>query len=376
MPVMAVNNQNQHEQAGDYRARPRWSAGKKMEAVLRLLGGEPLERLSRELGVEAHRLAAWRDDFLEVGKEALKGQRPDRSADDRALRQAERKVGQLTMENEVLRAAAEKRGSDPAGEAAQIAMDAQLPVAVVCRVLGAPRSSIYARRASASAGGRPGPATSISDVDLVELIRRVLEDSPFAGEGYRKIRARLGREHGVRVSGKRVLRLLRAHGLLAPQRGRGRRKPRLHDGTIIPDRPNVRWGTDATMAWTRVDGWVWVFACMDHFTAEAWAHVAKIGDRFAALQPGYDAVIDRWGRLDADVARGLSLRHDWGPQYRSAHFTGSLAWLGISDDPAFLGEPETMHVDWRLSLGAGVLDDTRRLRGWLPQTLPEVGPRR
>jgi transposase len=110
MPVMAVNNQNQHQQDGDYRSRPRWSAGKKMEAVLRLLRGEPLETLSRELGVEAHRLAAWRDDFLEGGKEALKGQRPDRSPDDRALRQAERKVGQLTMENEILRAAAEKRG--------------------------------------------------------------------------------------------------------------------------------------------------------------------------------------------------------------------------------------------------------------------------
>jgi hypothetical protein len=95
------------------------------------------------------------------------------------------------------------------------------------------------------------------------------------------------------------------------------------------------------MAWTRVDGWVWVFACIDHDTAEAWAQVAKVGDRFAALQPVYDAVIDRWGRLDADVARGLSLRHDWGPQYRSAHFTGSLAWLGISDSPALLGEPET-----------------------------------
>jgi transposase-like protein len=73
MPVMAVNNQNQHEQTGDYRSRPRWSAGKKMEAVLRLLRGEPLELLSRELGVEAHRLAAWRDDFLEGGKDALKG---------------------------------------------------------------------------------------------------------------------------------------------------------------------------------------------------------------------------------------------------------------------------------------------------------------
>jgi transposase len=110
MALMTVNNQNPHQQGGDYRSRPRWSAGKKMEAVLRLLRGEPLEALSRELGVEAHRLAAWRDDFLEGGKEALKGQRSDRSPDDRALRQAERKVGQLTMENEILRAAAEKGG--------------------------------------------------------------------------------------------------------------------------------------------------------------------------------------------------------------------------------------------------------------------------
>src|SRR5919204_5295608 len=67
----------------------------------------------------------------------------------------------------------------------------------------------------------------------------------------------------------------------------------------------------------------------------------KVGDRFAALQPVYDAVLDRWGRLDANIARGLELRHDWGPQYRSAHFTGSLSWLGITDSPAFLGEPET-----------------------------------
>jgi transposase len=76
--------------------------------VLRLLRGEPLEALSRELGVEAHRLAAWRDDFLEGGKEAMKGQRRDRMLDDRALRQAQPKIGQLNMENEILRAAAEK----------------------------------------------------------------------------------------------------------------------------------------------------------------------------------------------------------------------------------------------------------------------------
>jgi transposase len=110
MPVMAVHDEDQRERAGEDRSRPRWSEGKKMDAVLRLLRGEPMDVLSREFGVEAHRLAAWRDDFLAGGKEALKGQRPDRSPDDRALRQAKRKIGQLTMENEVLRAATETRG--------------------------------------------------------------------------------------------------------------------------------------------------------------------------------------------------------------------------------------------------------------------------
>jgi len=80
---------------------------------------------------------------------------------------------------------------------------------------------------------------------------------------------------------------------------------------------------------------------VDHYTAEAWAHVARVGDRFAALQPVDDAVIDRFGGLGADVACGIALRHDWGPQYRSVHFLGSIGWLGIADDAAFLGEPET-----------------------------------
>jgi putative transposase len=135
--------------------------------------------------------------------------------------------------------------------------------------------------------------TAISDQELVELIRQVLEDSPFAGEGYRKVRARLGREHGVQVSGKRVLRLLRREGCWLPS---GSGAAASHGRMTARSSPTGRtcWGTDATMAWTRTDGWVWVFACVDHYTAEAWAHVAKIGDRFAALQPVYDAVIDRW----------------------------------------------------------------------------------
>jgi len=53
MALMTVNN----EETGDFRSKPRWSANKKLDAVMRLLRGEKLEELSRELGVEAHRLA-------------------------------------------------------------------------------------------------------------------------------------------------------------------------------------------------------------------------------------------------------------------------------------------------------------------------------
>ncbi|MDR7480470.1 MAG: integrase core domain-containing protein, partial [Armatimonadota bacterium] len=138
---------------------------------------------------------------------------------------------------------------------------------------------------------------------------------------------------------KRVLRLMRQAGLLAPQRVRGRRKPRPHDGTIIPQAPDRLWGTDATMAYTRDDGWVWAFVAVDHYTAEVWTTVAKRGDRFAATEPIYDAVRQRFGEVTPDVARGIALRHDWGPQYTSGHFQGALRWLGIEPSPAFAGEP-------------------------------------
>ena len=230
---------------------------------------------------------------------------------------------------------------DAAAEAAEVSAEMKIPLSKVCQITGAPRSTIYDRRARGDAARcRPGPKTQVSDEDLTELIRQVIVECPFAGEGHRKVRARLRREHDLSVGKNRVLRLMRDAGLLAPQRVKKRRRPRLHDGVVITDAPNLRWGTDATMAWTRNDGWVWVFALLDHHTDEAWTHVAKVGNRFAALQPVYDAVIDRFGTLGPDIARGIKLRHDWGSQYRSGHFQGSLSWLGIEDDAAFVGEPQ------------------------------------
>jgi transposase len=105
MALMTVND----EGTADARSNNRWSANKKPDVVLRLLGGEKLEEVSREVGMEAHRLAAWRDEFLDAGKEGLKGKRAT-TEEDRRLRDAERKIGELTLENEVWKKVAEKRG--------------------------------------------------------------------------------------------------------------------------------------------------------------------------------------------------------------------------------------------------------------------------
>jgi putative transposase len=73
------------------------------------------------------------------------------------------------------------------------------------------------------------------DPDLWRAIRREIGESPFVGEGHTKLTARL-RLRGVCTSRKRVLRLMREHGLLAPSPRVRRRSRRLHDGRITTDR--------------------------------------------------------------------------------------------------------------------------------------------
>ncbi len=54
------------------RARSRLSARRKTDIVLRVLRGEDVDARSRELRIEAHRIARWREEFLAAGVAALK----------------------------------------------------------------------------------------------------------------------------------------------------------------------------------------------------------------------------------------------------------------------------------------------------------------
>lgn len=80
----------------------RWSVTRKREVTLRLLRGESLEALSRELGVEMYRLEEWRDRAFTGIEAALRERVGDPVQAE--LNQAMKRIGELSMENELLRA--------------------------------------------------------------------------------------------------------------------------------------------------------------------------------------------------------------------------------------------------------------------------------
>jgi len=79
----------------------RWSKRRKMEAVLRLLRGETLDEVSRDLKVEISRLEAWRDKGIHGIEEAMKAREGDPL--QAQLNEVKRRLGELMMENELLR---------------------------------------------------------------------------------------------------------------------------------------------------------------------------------------------------------------------------------------------------------------------------------
>src|SRR4030095_4270926 len=191
--------------------RRRMSAKRKQSAVLRLLRGEDLELVSRELSVPAAELSAWRDAFLAVGEASLKTRPARGRAGQIRTRQARAPArGQRA-------AGAQDRASGgraPFGTAEVETMSHQVSPSTsraygilrVGRLLGTPRATLSQHRRCAQAGPRRrrGRVEPMPDEGLVEAIRELLAASPFHGEGHRKIWARL-RFAGLRTCQRRVL---------------------------------------------------------------------------------------------------------------------------------------------------------------------------
>ena len=302
----------------------RFSARRKRETVLRLLRGEDLESVSRELGITAARASQWRDQFLAAGQASLKSRAPD--ARDEANRRLQGRPALW-----------------PGGGRGDEGRPLDLHASGVRRAAGLPRVAprpLQRVCAATTSPCRRGPVGAAPDDVLVGHIGRMLEASPFHGEGYRKAWAKL-RVEGIRTSQERVRRLMREHALQAPHRVGHAHGPKAHDGTITTEAPDVMWGTDMTTTVTVSEGAACVFVAVDHCTTECIGlHAAKRGTRFEALEPIRQGVRERFGEIGDGVARGLRLRHDHGSNYLADDFQQEVAFFGIESSPSFVREPE------------------------------------
>jgi putative transposase len=214
-------------------------------------------------------------------------------------------------------------------------------IARVSRLWRVARATVYRRRQGPPAAQpqRPGPLGPLPDDALAAAIRDLLADSPFHGEGYRKIWARL-RFAGIRTSKRRVLRLTREHGLQAPGRVGRRHGPKAHDGTIRTERVDAMWGTDLTSTLTG-EGQASIFVAVDHGSTECVGlHAARRATRFEALEPIRQGIRASFGAFAKGIASGLKVRHDHGSQFVAGDYQRELAFLGIEPSPAFVREPE------------------------------------
>ena len=85
----------------------------------------------------------------------------------------------------------------------------------------------------------------------------------------------------------------------------------MHDGSITTAAVDVMWGTDMSQTVTLAEG----------------------------VAPVRQGVRQHFGAIGKDVAAGLKLRHDHGPNYMSDDFQDEIAFLGIDTSPSFVREP-------------------------------------
>ena len=198
----------------------------------------------------------------------------------------------------------------------------------VCAAWGMARSSFYVtsgQHAEQPPAKRRGPKPAISDEALLVAIAD-LETSPWEGEGYRKVWARLRVCRDIRVAAGAPPDA-REQSALAPSNP--------HDGEIEPHVGQWRSGVHGG------HGWGWIFTAVEHWNAEC-VMSASLRRPAADLHGGLPGCMAR-----PRPARLWPWRMDHGSQYLSDHFTNQIKFFQPSY--AFVAEPQTNGVTDRFN---------------------------
>jgi len=200
------------------------------------------------------------------------------------------------------------------------AREVAFPVSSMCRVLGVTKSGFYAWMK------RPTPARSRSDAQLAASVAAVHQRSRRtygSPRVHRELKAR-----GVRVSKKRIERLMRENGLQGRSKRRFKRTTdSRHGGPIAPnilarhfraDEPNRVWVTDVTAIATG-EGWLYLAPMLDLHSRRvvAWA-ASEANDTTLALDVLRRALRER------RPPPGLLHHSDRGSPYASDDYRAEL----------------------------------------------------
>jgi putative transposase len=198
---------------------------------------------------------------------------------------------------------------------------------IVARVAGISRQAIYrpiTKRPASAGPGRVGP----DDAAIIEVAKA------NATDGTRMVAAIASRELDRPVNRKRVQRVMRAHQLLQPTRGSGRRR---RPGYFRVTHPDELWHIDMTKVWTAQHGWVYLHAMIDCCTREIPGWNLELRCRDDEAIDAVEAAV-----LNRNVRPGtLTLGSDNGSQFTSRDFRKHLSARGITHRRGGYRDPES-----------------------------------
>jgi putative transposase len=220
------------------------------------------------------------------------------------------------------------------------------PLTMICAVFHVPRSTVY--RAMTPAVSAPvvaakrGPKTRWSDAEVVAAIRAVLAATPFHGEGYRTVRARLahrgsGHRRDARLAGDAGASPACPAARLGPPNG-----DPAHAGTITTTRPDEMWGHRRDALLPR--GGRLVLVLRRHRSLCRRARRLAHGQARRSLGRARAAASERAPGVrplrEGRRARAPDPLRDWRPQYIADAWINEVKWLGMTITPSYVGEPE------------------------------------
>ncbi|MGH7706744.1 MAG: transposase, partial [Vulcanimicrobiaceae bacterium] len=178
---------------------------------------------------------------------------------------------------------------------------------------------------------------AVVDDVMAQRIKQLIDAEPYLG--YRMVWARLRRQ-GLTVNRKAVQRIMQVKGWQCHRRLKKRCSPRVESSPSVTTVSDVRWATDSTLLWTRLDGLVYVNAILDCADRECIGlNVSQRNDAREAAWALEDALIRRFGALpqgDADV----TLRTDNALVYASALYRDLAKSYGLHQEFILPHTPE------------------------------------